>query len=432
VAIARDDDPVFETRNLPGSYRICYRLLVFTRKIMTKGRSARPALERVPTDVMPTDVRHESPRVQADVLYTDQTWRMVTILAQASSRIGRAVLVGWPDGSQDWRLYDEQLIRPPARAGNQGYGQSRCTVPIGRPARWGRSSHPGYHQLTPPRWKPILSALGKPTGAIITAMAVTATGVATVAAFKYVSQVRIVRHGSPVKIDSVKVLRVGSQGGTFVFKSAFVPSRSELASLNRLQGDTPEYAAWFKDRGGVDPFSSNVQIVVEGNANRTAWITNITVVKSCEAPLAGSLFSSEPAGGGPPPSLSVNFNLDSPQPIAETVGDKTYFSTYTIPLNPGQVRVIEVTASTLHYYCRYSLQLTVLTGSHSITEDVTNNGRPFEVTGLIPAARYRVLYAGGIDSPRPPRFVRESLTEQGEWEFQVGEHWLLIKRAKHG
>ena len=208
-----------------------------------------------------------------------------------------------------------------------------------------------------------------------------------------------------MKIDSVTVLRNNIQAGTYVFRRPLQLSHADLRSLNRLRLGTSAYDAWFRDRGGVDPYSSNVQLVVEGNANLPARITNITVVKSCGPRLTGTLFDNPPAGSAG--VIPIHFNLDSPLSIAETPNGKDYFFRATISLRPGEVQVIQVTASTNFHYCQYTLRLTALVGAHSFTETVTNHGKPFQVTGLYGAAHYNALYAGGVDSPIGGPFARE-------------------------
>jgi len=48
----------------------------------------------------------------AEVLYSDTSWRPVTVLGWARFRGSWAVLIRWPDGSQDWRAYDGRSLRP--------------------------------------------------------------------------------------------------------------------------------------------------------------------------------------------------------------------------------------------------------------------------------------------------------------------------------
>jgi hypothetical protein len=247
-------------------------------------------------------------------------------------------------------------------------------------------------------------------GGLITAVVVAAvTAAVTVVVTRHVAAARDTpaapaRHGPPVKIDSVTVMRTETQAGLYVFQRTVDLSRSELHSLNQLRHG-PGDDAWFRSRGGVDPSPSNVQLVVEGNADQPVRITNLTLIKNCHAPLDGTLFDDPPGGGQP--ALPINFNLDSPQALAQTPDGHDYFPASTILLNPGEVQVIEVTASTRLHYCRYSLRLTVLVGDQTTTENVADDGRPFQVTALHePISQYHALYTGGLENEPTGDFIK--------------------------
>ena len=73
---------------------------------------AEPVVERIPTGLMITSTRYEPRYRRVEVLCTDRAWRPVEILAWARCSAGWAALIRWPDASEDWRRYNEQLIRP--------------------------------------------------------------------------------------------------------------------------------------------------------------------------------------------------------------------------------------------------------------------------------------------------------------------------------
>jgi len=204
-------------------------------------------------------------------------------------------------------------------------------------------------------------------------------------------------HGPPVRIDSVTVLRTTSQAGTYVFQRPLHLSPQELAALNRLQDGTPAYDAWFRSRGGVDPSPSSIQLVVNGNASQPARITDVTLVKSCRPQLTGTLFDSPSAGNQG--SILLDFNLDSARTIAQTPNGQDYFANFTISLEPGEVQVLQIYTTTSKYFCQFTLQLTVLVGSHQTTETVTDDGKPFQVTAATaPVKDFQVVYAGGVET----------------------------------
>lgn len=293
-------------------------------------------------------------------------------------------------------------------AGKQRRGQSernKAAVPARGQAKPSRSaeSEPAPQSLLQRALRGLLSWTGALVIAVVAAVLGAIVTVQLSAHSAVAAQTTAVRHGPPVKIDSVTVLRTSVQAGTFVFQRPVYLSQSELDGLNQFQQGTPGYINWFRSRGGVDPDSSNVQLVVEGNANKPVRIINMSLLKDCQAPLSGTLFLNPPAGNAA--SILIDFNLDSPESVAQTAGGQDYFSRYTISLQPGEVQVLQISSVTGRYYCQYSIQLDVLVGAHMVTETVTNDGKPFQVSATYSSdARYHVLYAGGVASHGP--FVR--------------------------
>lgn len=215
-------------------------------------------------------------------------------------------------------------------------------------------------------------------------------------------------HGPAVRIDSVGVQRTPAQAGTYVFPQGLRLSPAELASLNRLQDGDAAYDAWFTSRGGVGPFISKVQLIVRGNADQPARLTDIAVDKTCRAPLDGTLFDSPTAGNDS--SILINFDLDSARSVAKAPGGGDFFAQHTISLRPGEVQAIEISSVTEHHFCQYTLRLTVLVGDRTTVQTVSDHGRPFQVTAMQPHnSRYHALYVGGVASPAGDKrsFVRE-------------------------
>ena len=73
---------------------------------------AEPVPKRIPADVLMNSALREPRHRRVEVLYTDRAWRLAEVLAWARGPAGWAALVRWPDASEDWRQYDEQVIRP--------------------------------------------------------------------------------------------------------------------------------------------------------------------------------------------------------------------------------------------------------------------------------------------------------------------------------
>lgn len=225
-------------------------------------------------------------------------------------------------------------------------------------------------------------------------------------------------NGPPVKIDAVSVVRNVLQGGTYVFPQKRVLTAAELRTLNQFNLTQPQYDTWFRSRGAVDPEFSNLKLVVEGNRTHPVQVTGLRLIKHCQQPLDGTLFASPP--GGSNPTLRIGFNLDSPASIAQDYrgsfypypmsGD--YFAEHTISLSRSEVQTLQVSAITTKQYCEYILELTAVDGGTTVTETITDHGRPFRVTALKfanqdPYSDYKALYVGGVLT-RKGAFIAEN------------------------
>jgi hypothetical protein len=213
----------------------------------------------------------------------------------------------------------------------------------------------------------------------------------------------------------VTVERSEGQAGTYVFRQRIDLSAAELKDLNRLNLSDPQYHRWFRRRGGVDPETSHVKVVLQGNRDHTVRIIGMRAVKYCQPPLAGTIFDSPPAGAEE--SEWIGFDLDSSDTSARPrdrqsragISTRHYFEAKTISLKPGEQEVLQVLAKTWKYYCQYRIEMTVLDGSKTTTQMISNGDQPFQVTGVmvtddhginrIAYSRYRAVYLGGVNSP---------------------------------
>jgi hypothetical protein len=71
---------------------------------------AQPLLIRIPQGQLLHAERLPPDWPQATVLFSDDRWHPATILAWCRYRGGWAVLLRWPDGSEDWRAHDPQRL----------------------------------------------------------------------------------------------------------------------------------------------------------------------------------------------------------------------------------------------------------------------------------------------------------------------------------
>jgi hypothetical protein len=70
---------------------------------------------------------------EATVLFTDGQWRSATIIAWCRYRQTWAVLIRWPDGTEDWREYDPACVQQSFdHLGAWAEGGDRCQWPPSR------------------------------------------------------------------------------------------------------------------------------------------------------------------------------------------------------------------------------------------------------------------------------------------------------------
>jgi hypothetical protein len=83
--------------------------------------TAQPLLTLVPRGILIDADRAGPSWPEPAVLYDDDKWRVVTILAWCRYRQGWAVQIRWPDGDEDWRRHDAHyLVRSVEHLGSWG------------------------------------------------------------------------------------------------------------------------------------------------------------------------------------------------------------------------------------------------------------------------------------------------------------------------
>jgi FlaG/FlaF family flagellin (archaellin) len=218
--------------------------------------------------------------------------------------------------------------------------------------------------------------------------------------------------GAPAAIDYVGFEQSSDAGEVVAFPKSVTLSARQLKTLDSMSSYHSS-VGWLETHGGVNTFL-NILVVVQGNRSHKVRIVNIQPVASCAKPLRGTLFYSPSAGAGPVTQL--NLDLDKPmEPLSyvasyEVDGAWTskevadYFNHYTISLDPGEQFTFAVHATTQLHYCRFSLNMTVVDGTRTMVEPITDHGRQFQITAVYgkysPAfSRYSTVYFGGVASP---------------------------------
>ena len=212
--------------------------------------------------------------------------------------------------------------------------------------------------------------------------------------------------GPPVMIDSVTP-DSGRSDFSYVLPQRTVLTPQQLHSLNELTPDKPQYDQWFTSRGGVVPSPAVLNLVVEGNRPHPVLIIDMGITDQCTQALNGTLFANG-TNGGPVADLGVSFDLDLARPVpVNGLHGGSYFAAHSISLRKGEQMVFAVVSSSSRY-CQYQITLTVVDGTRTLTETVSNDGKPFKVTGRLPEAGYAALYVGGTEPGETAPFTREN------------------------
>ena len=134
----------------------------------------------------------------------------------------------------------------------------------------------------------------------------------------------------------------------------------------------------------------------------------MNVVKSCQAPLTGTLIYAP--NGGADPSIKLGFNLDSTDTEAETAGEWTvqkpdYFAGHTVSIQSGAQEVFDIKTVTSKYSCSFRFLLTLLVGSKKTYQLIGDGSQPFRISAILSTnyktkfSAYDAIYAGGLGRP---------------------------------
>jgi hypothetical protein len=130
-------------------------------------------------------------------------------------------------------------------------------------------------------------------------------------------------------------------------------------------------------------------------------ITGMQIVKQCQAPLTGTFFESPSSGIDF--TIRLGFDLDSSIGYAQEVGINSvsgdFFKDHVVTLGPGETRTFNIIAQTVLHYCQFTFQMSVATPGGVVVEKIDDNGKPFELTGVVTSSAYQALYLGGVTSP---------------------------------
>ena len=212
---------------------------------------------------------------------------------------------------------------------------------------------------------------------------------------------------SPAKVEAVTSLDTAPD------ESWALPDKVQLTSAQLAQAGASDatVARYLSSIHAVPLGGGLTKVTVVGNEKATVTITGIQVVKDCQAPLSGTLFLSPSQGVNL--TVSVGFNLDSPIDYAQNSSlsgiSGNYFEGRDVTLSPGEMETFDIHVETAKHYCTFTFQMTVATANGPVTEDISYNGKPFELTAgtavtnpQTPYSGYSALYFGGVEAIGTP------------------------------
>jgi hypothetical protein len=219
--------------------------------------------------------------------------------------------------------------------------------------------------------------------------------------------------GGPLSVVSEDPINLDN-AGVWVFPQKMVLTPSQLKTLNTPMDINHPAANIYTfmnllfSLGGYQT-STDTQLVVQNNQAQEVRVLDMNVVKSCQAPLTGTLVYSPNAGGDP--TIQVGFDLDSASTEAETwdtwaVRKPGYFAGHTVSIQPGAQQVFNIRTATSKHSCSFRFLLTLLVGSKKTYQLIGNGSQPFRISALVETngngpdySAYGVMYAGGVASP---------------------------------
>jgi hypothetical protein len=224
--------------------------------------------------------------------------------------------------------------------------------------------------------------------------------------------------GDAITVRALQLERRPSD--SFLFEKPLDLTDADLEAMNAATQNATAPAAfddWARAHGGAADDYVNIKLVLEGNRDQPIRILDMVPLKTCRDPYTGTLVYSPSAGADS--TVRVGLDLDQPVTVARSLHEGQwggpYFQEKTVSLTRGEQQAFEITAQTIRYACEFTLQFTVLDGSQTITQVVSDHGKPFRVSaivsdsaaGALAFSRYAALYVGGVGNPDGTgKFVR--------------------------
>lgn len=169
---------------------------------------------------------------------------------------------------------------------------------------------------------------------------------------------------------------------SWVLPRPLVLSSAALKSL--LDSSSPNaFPNYMFSIGGYQLGGTETQLVVQNNQNVPLRVINMDVIKSCAAPLDGTLFYL-PAQGSDP-GVKIDFDLNSAYSIATGPpaynSTTPYFANYTVSIAPGAQQVFDLFTRVFNLACTFRYRLTILEGEAKVYQIIGDGSGPFRASG---------------------------------------------------
>lgn len=248
-------------------------------------------------------------------------------------------------------------------------------------------------------WRRPVVWLGSVLGAVVIAAA-TAFGTGAGQALWSSATTPSGPHGPPVKLEAVSPLEFYDYR-SYALPRKLVLTAGQLAAMNTAVGiSTAGYVNWFRRLGGVPAVDGVIAVTLVSNSDVPVTIKEIDVLKRCQAPLHGTLFNYI-LGAGAPAVPQITFNLGQLVAVGQygppagpnyPAAGGNFFAKKVVTVGPHERPQTLNLFVQSRRYCQFTFQMKVATPKGMVTETITNDGRPFRITGGTNSANFGAVY----------------------------------------
>lgn len=173
-------------------------------------------------------------------------------------------------------------------------------------------------------------------------------------------------------------------------------TEADLAALGKLS--PAEQRDRLRARGGASQFYTPMTMLLTGNRDREQRLVDIVFKTECVPPYTGTIVHFAGGFGGAPDStvLYVTLDEDPPQGVRLLEGSRVpFFPARTITLKKNEQEVVVVHAWTVRSVCMFTMDLVIMDGTKTCTQNISDNGSPFRRAPYATDDTFERIYLGG-------------------------------------